>query len=139
VAYKKRLLENGTAACEELGLEIPGLHLVAVENTPQVHNAIVCTLCSCYPRVLLGIPPDWYKSRNYRSRMVREPRAVLAEFGLRIADSTQIRVHDSTADMRYLVLPMRPKGTEGWDEERLAGIVTRDAMIGVAVPTVTGG
>jgi len=104
-----------------------------------VHNAIVCTLCSCYPRVLLGIPPDWYKSRNYRSRMVREPRAVLAEFGLRIPDGTQIRVHDSTADMRYLVLPMRPKGTEDWDEARLAGIVTRDAMIGVAVPTVTGG
>jgi nitrile hydratase len=134
--YKKRLLANGTAACEELGLEIPGLRLVAVENTPQVHNAIVCTLCSCYPRVLLGIPPDWYKSRNYRSRMVREPRAVLAEFGLSIPDAVQIRVHDSTADMRYLVLPMRPKGTEGWDEARLAGIVSRDAMIGVAVPTV---
>ena len=138
-AYKKRLLANGTAACEELGLEIPGLHLVVVENTPQVHNAIVCTLCSCYPRVLLGIPPDWYKSRNYRSRMVREPRAVLQEFGLHIADSVQIRVHDSTADMRYMVLPMRPKGTEGWDEQRLAGIVTRDSMIGVAVPTAAGG
>jgi nitrile hydratase len=137
--YKKRLLANGTAACEELGLEIPGLHLVAVENTPQVHNAIVCTLCSCYPRVLLGIPPDWYKSRNYRSRMVREPRAVLAEFGLRIPDNVQIRVHDSTADMRYMVLPMRPQGTEGWDEERLASIVTRDCMIGVAVPAVAGG
>ena len=134
--FKKRLLANGTAACEELGLEIPGLRLVVVENTPQVHNAIVCTLCSCYPRVLLGIPPDWYKSRNYRSRMVREPRAVLAEFGLQIADTVQIRVHDSTADMRYLVLPMRPKGTEGWDEARLAGIVSRDSMIGVAVPAV---
>ena len=133
-AFKKRLIANGTAACEELGLEIPGLRLVVVENTPQVHNAIVCTLCSCYPRVLLGIPPDWYKSRNYRSRMVREPRAVLAEFGLRIADSVQIRVHDSTADMRYLVLPMRPEGTQGWDEARLASIVSRDAMIGVAVP-----
>jgi nitrile hydratase len=135
-AYKSRLLTNATAACEELGLEIPGLRLVAVENTPQVHNAIVCTLCSCYPRVLLGIPPDWYKSRNYRSRMVREPRTVLAEFGLQIPEAVQIRVHDSTADMRYLVLPMRPKGTEGWDEARLAGIVTRDSMIGVAVPTV---
>src|SRR5258706_8962298 len=135
-AYKSRLLTNATAAWEELGLEIPGLRLVAVENTPQVHNAIVCTLCSCYPRVLLGIPPDWYKSRNYRSRMVREPRAVLAEFGLQIPEAVQIRVHDSTADMRYLVLPMRPKGTEGWDEARLAGIVTRDSMIGVAVPTV---
>ena len=135
-AYKSRLLTNATAACEELGLEIPGLRLVAVENTPQVHNAIVCTLCSCYPRVLLGIPPDWYKSRNYRSRMVREPRTVLAEFGLQIPEAVQIRVHDSTADMRYLVLPMRPKGTEGWDEARLAGIVTRDSMIGVAVPKV---
>ena len=134
--YKKRLLANGTAACEELGLEIPALHLVVVENTPQVHNAIVCTLCSCYPRVLLGIPPDWYKSRNYRSRMVREPRTVLQEFGLSIAESVQIRVHDSNADMRYMVLPMRPKGTEGWDEARLATIVTRDAMIGVAVPKV---
>ena len=133
--YKKRLLANGTNACQELGLEIPGLNLVVVENTPQVHNAIVCTLCSCYPRVLLGIPPDWYKSRNYRSRMVREPRAVLAEFGLSIPDAVQIRVHDSTADMRYLVLPMRPKGTEGWSEERLAGIVSRDSMIGVAVPS----
>jgi nitrile hydratase len=134
--YKKRLLANGTAACEELGLEIPALRLVVVENTPQVHNAIVCTLCSCYPRVLLGIPPDWYKSRNYRSRMVREPRAVLAEFGLAIPQSVQIRVHDSTADMRYMVLPMRPEGTEGWDEARLAGIVTRDSMIGVAVPKI---
>jgi nitrile hydratase subunit alpha len=134
--YKKRLLANGTAACEELGLEIPGLRLVAVENTPQVHNAIVCTLCSCYPRVLLGIPPDWYKSRNYRSRMVREPREVLAELGLRIPDAVQIRVHDSTADMRYIVLPMRPKGTQGWDEARLASIVSRDAMIGVAIPAI---
>jgi len=135
-AYKARLLANGTAACEELGLEIPALKLVVVENTPQVHNAIVCTLCSCYPRVLLGIPPDWYKSFGYRSRMVREPRAVLAEFGLKIADTVQIRVHDSTADMRYMVLPMRPQGTEDWDEARLAGIVSRDSMIGVAVPKV---
>jgi len=135
-AFRQRLLKNGTAACEELGLEIPALKLVVVENTPQVHNAIVCTLCSCYPRVLLGIPPDWYKSRNYRSRMVREPREVLKEFGLSVAASVQIRVHDSTADMRYLVLPMRPQGTEGWDEARLAGIVTRDSMIGVAVPKV---
>lgn len=132
--YKKRLLEHGTKACEELGLDVPALKLVAVENTPQIHNAIVCTLCSCYPRMLLGIPPDWYKSRNYRSRMVREPRAVLAEFGLRIPDRVQIRVHDSTADMRYIVLPMRPAGTEGWSEERLAGLVNRDSMIGVAVP-----
>ena len=132
--FKQRLLENGTRACEELGLDVPALKLLAVENTPQVHNAIVCTLCSCYPRMLLGIPPEWYKSRNYRSRMVREPRAVLAEFGLRIPESTQIRVHDSTADMRYIVLPMRPAGTDGWSEERLATLVNRDSMIGVAVP-----
>jgi nitrile hydratase len=136
--YKKRLLSNGTAACEELGLDIPALKLVVVENTPEVHNAIVCTLCSCYPRMLLGIPPDWYKSRNYRSRMVREPRAVLAEFGLIVGKEIQIRVHDSTADMRYLVLPMRPRGTEGWSEGRLAGLVTRDSMIGVALPDSPG-
>ena len=133
-SYKERLLENGTKACEELGLDVPALKLVVVENTPQVHNAIVCTLCSCYPRMLLGLPPDWYKSRPYRSRMVREPRAVLEEFGLKIPADVSIRVHDSTADMRYLVLPMRPEGTEGWSEERLAALVTRDAMIGVSVP-----
>jgi nitrile hydratase len=133
-AFKKRLLENGTKACEELGLDVPALKLLAVENTAEVHNAIVCTLCSCYPRMLLGIPPEWYKSRNYRSRMVREPRAVLAEFGLRIPEEMQIRVHDSTADMRYIVLPRRPAGTEGWSEERLAALVNRDCMIGVAVP-----
>ena len=132
--FKQRLLSNATKACEELGLDVPALKLVAVENTPQVHNAIVCTLCSCYPRMLLGIPPDWYKSRNYRSRMVREPRKVLAEFNLDLPEDVQIRVHDSTADMRYLVLPMRPAGTEGWSEERLAGLVNRDCMIGVAVP-----
>lgn len=135
--YKQRLLENGTKACEELGLEVPALKLLVVQNTPEVHNAIVCTLCSCYPRMLLGIPPEWYKSRNYRSRMVREPRAVLAEFGLEIPERVAIRVHDSTADMRYLVLPMRPPGTDGWDEERLASLVTRDCMIGVAVPKVS--
>ena len=132
--FKKRLLANGTKACEELGLEVPALKLLVVENTPQVHNAVVCTLCSCYPRMLLGIPPEWYKSRNYRSRMVREPRAVLAEFGLDIAPEVAIRVHDSTADMRYMVLPMRPAGSEGWSEERLASLVSRDSMIGVAVP-----
>lgn len=132
--FKQRLLLNGTKACEELGLEIPGLKLLVVENTPEVHNAIVCTLCSCYPRMLLGIPPDWYKSRNYRSRMVREPRAVLAEFGLKIKDEVQIRVHDSSADMRYMVLPMRPQATEGWSEQRLAELVNRDCLLGVAVP-----
>jgi nitrile hydratase len=134
--FKRRLLADGPGACESLGIEVPKLHLVVVENTPQVHNAIVCTLCSCYPRMLLGIPPDWYKSRNYRSRMVREPRAVLAEFGLVLPETTQIRVHDSTADMRYMVLPMRPAGTEGWSEERLASIVNRDAMIGVDIPKI---
>ncbi len=132
--FRKRLREDGTAACRELGLDVPALKLVVVENTPQVHNAIVCTLCSCYPRMLLGLPPDWYKSRPYRSRMVREPRVVLQEFGLKLEEKVQVRVHDSTADMRYLVLPMRPEGTEGWSEERLASIVTRDAMIGVSVP-----
>jgi nitrile hydratase len=132
--YKERLLANGTRACEELGLEVPALKLLVVENTPEVHNVIVCTLCSCYPRMLLGIPPEWYKSRNYRSRMVREPRAVLAEFGLQLPETVTLRVHDSTADMRYLVLPMRPTGTEGWSEERLAGLVNRDSMIGVALP-----
>jgi nitrile hydratase subunit alpha len=132
--FRQRLLADGPGACESLGIDVPKLRLLVVENTPQVHNAIVCTLCSCYPRMLLGIPPEWYKSRNYRSRMVREPRAVLAEFGLTVPGEVQIRVHDSTADMRYMVLPMRPSGTEGWSEERLASIVTRNAMIGVAVP-----
>lgn len=134
--FKRLLLDNGTRACEAMGIDVPALKLVVVENTPQVHNMIVCTLCSCYPRMLLGIPPDWYKSRNYRSRAVREPRAVLAEFGLRIADDVTIRVHDSTADMRYMVLPMRPAGTQDWDETRLASIVSRDCMIGVAVPVL---
>ena len=134
--FRQRLLANGAEACESLGIDVPKLRLVVVENTPEVHNAIVCTLCSCYPRMLLGIPPDWYKSRGYRSRMVREPRAVLAEFGLHLPGNVQVRVHDSTADMRYMVLPMRPAGTEGWSEERLAGIVSRDSMIGVAVPRV---
>jgi nitrile hydratase len=132
--FKRLLLDNGTRACEAMGIDVPALKLVVVENTPQVHNVIVCTLCSCYPRMLLGIPPDWYKSRNYRSRVVREPRTVLAEFGLRIADDVTIRVHDSTADMRYMVLPMRPAGTDGWDEARLASVVSRDCMIGVAIP-----
>jgi nitrile hydratase len=134
--FRKRLVDDGGRACEELGLDVPALRLVVVENTPTVHNMVVCTLCSCYPRMLLGIPPEWYKSRNYRSRAVREPRAVLAEFGLRLDHTTAIRVHDSTADMRYLVLPMRPAGTDGWSEERLASIVTRDCMIGVAIPRI---
>src|ERR1700682_3477532 len=111
--FQRRLIENGTKACEELGLDVAPMRLVVVENTPQVHNVIVCTLCSCYPPPLLGIPHDLYKSRSYRSRMVREPRAVLKEFGLEMKDEIQIRVHDSTADMRYMVLPMRPAGTDG--------------------------
>ena len=133
-AYKARMLANGSAAAEELGFEVPGLKLIVIENTPQTHNVIVCTLCSCYPRMLLGLPPEWYKSRPYRSRVVREPRQVLAEFGLQVPPKVAIRVHDSNADMRYMVLPMQPAGTEGWDEQRLAAIVTRDCMIGVALP-----
>jgi nitrile hydratase len=130
--YKARMLADGSAAAEEIGLEVGPLKLVVVENTPQVHNLIVCTLCSCYPRMLLGLPPDWYKSRPYRSRAVREPRAVLAEFGTRVPEDVDVRVHDSTADMRYLVLPRRPDGTEGWNEARLAELATRDSMVGVA-------
>jgi len=141
-AFKARLLADGNSAVAELGLERGPYKLVVVENTPGsadeapgVHNVIVCTLCSCYPRWLLGLPPDWYKSRNYRARVVREPRDVMGEFGLELPGDTAVRVHDSNADMRYLVLPARPAGTQGWSEERLAGIVTRDCMIGVAVPT----
>lgn len=130
--YKKRMLADGTQAAEEIGIQVGPLKLVVVENSEQVHNVIVCTLCSCYPRMLLGLPPDWYKSRNYRSRVVREPRAVLKEFGTLIPDQVTIRVHDSTADMRYLVVPLRPSGTAGWSEEKLAQLVTRDSMIGVA-------
>jgi nitrile hydratase subunit alpha len=132
--YKARLLENGRAACEELGLEVGPLHLIVLENTREVHNVIVCTLCSCYPRMLLGLPPEWYKSREYRSRVVREPRKVLEEFGTTLAPDVKIRVHDSSADMRYLVLPMRPAGTDGWSEEKLAGIVSRDSLVGTALP-----
>jgi nitrile hydratase len=133
-AFKARLLADGNAALEEIGLDRGPYKLVVVENTPSVHNVIVCTLCSCYPRWLLGLPPDWYKSRNYRSRVVREPRTVLEEFGLELPDHVTVRVHDSTADMRYLVLPMRPSATDGWSEEQLATVVTRDTMVGVAVP-----
>jgi nitrile hydratase subunit alpha len=132
--FKSKLLEVGNEALLELGLERGSYKLVVVENAADVHNLVVCTLCSCYPRWLLGLPPDWYKSRNYRSRAVREPRVVLREFGLDLSDHVTVRVHDSTADMRYLVLPARPEGTEDWSEEQLAAIVTRDCMIGVAVP-----
>jgi nitrile hydratase len=135
-AFKKRLLADAKAACAEWGLDLEADRLIAVENTPRVHNVIVCTLCSCYPRALLGMPPTWYKSENYRRRVVREPRAVLREFGTVIPDDVSIRVHDSNADMRYVVVPMRPKGTEGWDEDQLASILTRDTLVGVALPKV---
>ena len=131
-AFKARLLADGSAACRELGIDIGATRLVAVENEPTAHNLVVCTLCSCYPRALLGLPPDWYKSRDYRARAVREPRAVLAEFGTILPAGTTVRVHDSTADMRYLVLPQRPPGTAELDEPALAALVTRDSMIGVA-------
>ncbi len=138
-AYKARLLADPNAAIKELGIE-PGVYkLVVLENTPQVHNLVVCTLCSCYPRGVLGLPPDWYKSRAYRSRAVHEPRAVLREFGTEIADNVAVHVHDSTADMRYLVLPERPAGTEGMSEAALAELVTRDSMIGVARVRAPGG
>jgi nitrile hydratase len=133
-AFKKRLLEDGRAACAEFGLDLEADRLIAVENTPEVHNVIVCTLCSCYPRALLGMPPTWYKSGNYRRRVVREPRAVLKEFGTVIPDHVTVRVHDSNADMRYVVVPMRPAGTEGWSEEELAALLTRDTLVGVSVP-----
>jgi nitrile hydratase len=133
-AYKLRMLVDGNTAAEEMGLDRGLYKLVVVENTPRVHNVIVCTLCSCYPRWLLGLPPDWYKSRSYRSRIVHEPRAVLREFGLDLPDNVTVRVHDSNADMRYLVLPIRPAGTQGLSEEQLAALVTRDSMIGVTVP-----
>jgi nitrile hydratase alpha subunit len=133
--FKARLLADGSAAVRAFGVEMGATPLHVVENTETVHNMIVCTLCSCYPKSLLGIPPDWYKSFAYRSRAVREPRAVLAEFGVRLPDGVSVRVHDSTADLRYLVLPRRPEGTEGWDEARLAEIVSRDCMIGTALPS----
>lgn len=131
-AFKARLLANGRAACEELGITIyDDTELIVLENTDKVHNLIVCTLCSCYPRGVLGLPPDWYKLKPYRSRAVSEPRIVLKEFGTEIADDVEIRVSDSTAMVRFLVLPMRPRGSEGFTEEQLAALVTRDAMIGV--------
>ena len=132
--FKARLLKDVNAAAESVGLSAGDIPIRAVENTPTVHNVIVCTLCSCYPRGLLGLPPDWYKSREYRSRTVREPRAVLAEFGTVVGDDVEVRVHDSTADLRYLVLPMQPKGSEGMDAAALEALVTRDCMIGVSLP-----
>jgi nitrile hydratase len=134
--FKKRLLEDVNSAAGELGIDAGSIPIRALENTNRLHNLIVCTLCSCYPRLLIGLPPDWYKARAYRSRAVREPRVVLREFGLELPDNVRVEVHDSTADLRYLVLPARPAGTEGWSEERLAGIVTRDCMVGTALPRV---
>jgi nitrile hydratase len=131
--YKRRLLEDGTRAIAELGFGGPqGEHMVVVENTPTLHNVVVCTLCSCYPWPVLGLPPSWYKEPAYRSRVVREPRAVLAEMGLELPPEVEVRVWDSSAEIRYLVLPERPAGAEQLDEEALAALVTRDAMIGVA-------
>lgn len=134
-AYRALLLSDGKAAAEQMGVSMAGAPPLGVlENTPGRHHLVVCTLCSCYPRAVLGYPPNWYKSFAYRSRAVREPRQVLAEWGLNLPDSVEVRVVDSTADYRWMVLPMRPAGTEGWDEARLAALVTRDAMVGVAVP-----
>ena len=138
-AFKRRLLEDGKAACADFGIDLEADKLIAVENTSEVHNVIVCTLCSCYPRALLGMPPTWYKSENYRKRVVREPRAVLREFGTEIPSHVTVRVHDSNADMRYVVIPMRPAGTEGWSEEQLAGILTRDTLVGVTLPKINSG
>ena len=135
-AFKARLMEDVGAAASELGIDIGGIPVRAVECTPEHHHLVVCTLCSCYPRMLIGLPPDWYKARAYRSRAVREPRAVLREFGLELPDHVRVTVHDSTADMRYVVLPLRPAGTEHWDEARLASIISRDCMIGTAVPRI---
>jgi len=132
-AYRERLLADGSAAAAELGFRIKEAKLVVVANTPRLHNVIVCTLCSCYPRSLLGQPPWWYISKNYRARTVREPRAVLAEFGIDLPREVEVRVHDSNADMRYLVLPLPPAESDAWPLERLAAYVTRDMMIGTAV------
>jgi len=130
--YRRRLLEDGTAAIAEFGFKGPqGEHMVVLENTPTVHNVVVCTLCSCYPWPVLGLPPSWYKDPAYRSRVVKEPRAVLAEWGTELGPDVEVRVHDSSSEVRYLVLPERPPGTEGMSEEELAGLVTRDAMVGV--------
>src|SRR6266581_1129923 len=133
-AYKQRLLADGTAALAELGISgRGGDKMVVIENTPAVHNMVVCTLCSCYPWIVLGLPPVWYKAPAYRSRAVREPRKVLEEFGVSLPPDTEIRVWDSSAEIRYMVLPLRPEGTEGMSEQELAALVTRDAMIGVAL------
>ncbi|MEX0842352.1 MAG: nitrile hydratase subunit alpha [Xanthobacteraceae bacterium] len=132
--FRRQLLENATKAIASLGLPSGTEHLIALENTPKQHNMVVCTLCSCYPSGTLGLPPVWYKSHAYRSRTVADPRGVLRDFGTELPKDTEIRVWDSTAEVRYLIVPMRPKGTEGWSEEKLASIVTRDCMIGTRLP-----
>ena len=134
--FKKLLLKDTRAALARMEIDIGTLaDYRTVANTAKVHNVVVCTLCSCYPKFLLGIPPAWYKSLAYRSRVVMDPRGVLSEFGVEVKPGVEVRVHDSTAELRYLVLPLRPRGTEGWSEDALAGLVTRDAMIGTAIPT----
>jgi nitrile hydratase alpha subunit len=136
--FRERLLADGRKGCEEMGITFyDDTKLIVLENTERVHNLIVCTLCSCYPRPVLGLPPDWYKLKPYRARAVSEPRKVLAEFGTVLPDEVEIRVSDSTAVIRYLVLPRRPEGTESWSEDALSAIVTRDAMIGVIPVTLT--
>lgn len=130
--FKERLLTSSADALREFGIDMKPMELCVVENTDDVHNMVVCTLCSCYPRPILGIPPAWYKRRDYRARAVREPRTVLREFGTELSDAMQVRVHDSNADLRYLVLPKRPEGTEDWSAEQLEELVTRDSMIGVS-------
>ncbi len=132
--FRQRLLADSKRAAAELGMDIGPIPILVMENTPDTHNLVVCTLCSCYPKFLLGVPPDWYKSRSYRRRAVREPRRVLAEFGTELDPDVAIRVHDSTADMRYMILPIRPAGTDGLSEAELAGLVGRDSLIGVTVP-----
>lgn len=131
--FRAALLRDASTATRDMGFDIGPLNLIALENSADVHNIVVCTLCSCYPRNLLGLPPDWYKSRAYRSRTVREPRSVLAEFGVDLPASTTVRVHDSTADMRYIVIPARPAGSEGLSQDALASLVTRDSMIGTGL------
>jgi hypothetical protein len=131
-SYRQRLMANGKNGAAELGIKVGEAQLEVVENTPDTHNLVVCTLCSCYPRSILGQPPSWYISKAYRARAVREPAAILEEFGLNLPEGKKIRLHDSNADLRYLVLPERPLGTENFDEEQLAALVTRDSMIGVA-------
>ena len=135
-AFKQRLLDDGNAALAEFDIDAGGAKMTVVENTGDVQNVVVCTLCSCYPRAVLGMPPDWYRSKSYRSRVVIEPREVLKEFGTAVPDDMTVRVHDSLADLRYLVIPRRPEGTDNWSEDQLAAIITRDCMVGVANPVI---